>query len=61
MDFVSILANAEGATEFPLVIPSIAFAAIAAGFFIFMGLVTYSYKNVASRHRDKWSEGNSHH
>jgi hypothetical protein len=60
MDFISILAS-EGAEQYPLVIPAVAFAAIAAGFFIFLGFVTYSYKNVANRHSQKWSQGNDHH
>ena len=54
-----ILASETEVTH-PLVIPAIAFAIIAAGFFVFMGLVTYSYKNVAARHRQKWSEASDH-
>ncbi len=60
MDFVTTLAAETAETTHPLVIPAIAFAAIAASAFIFLGLVTYSYKNVASRHREKWSEADSH-
>lgn len=58
MNAVEILANTEGQESFPLVIPAIAFAIIAAGFFTFLGLVTYSYKDVAARHRQKWSAAN---
>lgn len=54
-----ILANEAEATH-PLVIPAIAFAIIAASFFVFMGLVTFSYKNVAARHRQKWSDAADH-
>ncbi|MDH6409076.1 hypothetical protein [Aurantimicrobium minutum] len=60
MNAVEILANAEGHESFPLVIPAIAFAIIAAGFFTFLGLVTYSYKDVAARHRQKWSDASDH-
>ncbi|AXE54438.1 MULTISPECIES: hypothetical protein [Aurantimicrobium] len=60
MNAVEILANTEGHETFPLVLPAIAFGIIAAGFFTFLGLVTYSYKNVAARHRQKWSEASDH-
>jgi hypothetical protein len=60
MNASEILANTEGHESFPLVIPAIAFAIIAAGFFTFLGLVTYSYKDVAARHRQKWSDATDH-
>ena len=49
MDALILASEAE--VTYPLVIPAIAFAIIAAGFFTFLGLVTYSYKDVAARHR----------
>ncbi len=63
MELVNILASVEGRETFPLVIPKEAFAAIAASFFLFLGLVTYSFRNVANRHSEKWSDAsdNAHH
>lgn len=59
----ALILASETEVSYPLVLPAIAFAIIAAGFFTFLGLVTYSYKNVAARHRQKWSEADhgSHH
>ncbi|MDH6278782.1 MAG: hypothetical protein ACEQR4_00840 [Rhodoluna sp.] len=58
MDALILASEAE--VTYPLVIPAIAFAIIAAGFFTFLGLVTYSYKDVAARHRQKWSDASDH-
>lgn len=56
----ALILAAETEATHPLVIPAIAFGIIAAGFFTFLGLVTYSYKDVAARHRQKWSDANDH-
>ncbi len=56
----ALILAAETEASHPLVLPAIAFAIIAAGFFTFLGLVTYSYKNVSARHRQKWSDASDH-
>ena len=58
MDALILASEAEA--TFPLVLPAIVFGIIAAGFFTFLGLVTYSYKDVAARHRQKWSDASDH-
>ena len=37
----------------PLIMPPIAFAGIAAGVFILLAFITWSYRDVANRHSDK--------
>jgi hypothetical protein len=37
----------------PLILPPIAFAGIAAGIFILLALITWSYRDVANRHSQK--------
>lgn len=46
-----------------LPIPGVVIAGIAAAFFLFAGLVTYSYRDVANRHSDRVSDdaGAGHH
>ena len=39
--------------HFPIIMPPLAFAAIAFAFFLVMGVVTWSYRDVASRHSHK--------
>jgi hypothetical protein len=56
----ALIFASETEVTHPLVIPAIAFALIAAGFFTFLGLVTYSYKNVANRHSQKFSSAEDH-
>lgn len=48
---VSVLAAAEEHHE--LVAPSFIFPLIAAGVFLLLGAVTWSYRDVAHRHADK--------
>ena len=48
----------------PLILPPIAFAGIAAGVFILLAFITWSYRDVANRHSDKTSDSDhssSHH
>ena len=37
----------------PLIMPPIAFAGIAAGVFILLAFITWSYRDVSNRHSDK--------
>ena len=37
----------------PLIMPPIAFAGIAAGIFILLAFITWSYRDVANRHSNK--------
>jgi hypothetical protein len=61
MDALNILAEAvTGEASHPLFIPAIAWAIMFAGGFVALGLVTYSYKDVANRHREKWSSNTDH-
>jgi hypothetical protein len=39
----------------PLIMPPIAFAGIAAGIFLVLALVSWSFRDVANRHSDKTS------
>ncbi len=41
----------------PLLMPPLAFAGIAAVIFIALAVVTYSYRDVANRHRSKGESG----
>jgi len=50
---VLVTAETEEHALNPVVMPPIAFAAIAAGIFLVLALVTYSYRDVANRHSDK--------
>ena len=43
----------------PLIMPPIAFAGIAAGVFILLAFITWSYRDVANRHADK-NPGDDH-
>lgn len=64
MSALTLLANtAVAEAEHPLALPAIVWAIIFAGGFVALGLITYSYKDVAARHRNKWGKGNdsAHH
>lgn len=55
----------EAATETeehlaPLIMPPLAFAAIAAAIFLVLAIVTWSYRDVANRHSDKTGGDTSH-
>lgn len=43
----------------PIILDPLGFAAIAAAFFIFAGFVTYSYRDVSNRHREKWADASA--
>ena len=43
----------------PLIMPPAAFAGIAAGVFIVLAIISWSYRDVANRHSDK-NPGNDH-
>lgn len=45
----------------PIIMDPLGFAAIAAAFFLFAGFVTFSYRDVAGRHREKWAEAPAEH
>lgn len=65
MSALTLLANTAVTTEaeHPLALPAIVWAIIFAGGFVALGLITYSFKDVAARHRDKWGKGgdSAHH
>ena len=48
---VALLALLED--EAPLIAPPWVFAAIAAAFFLVLGLITWSFRDVANRHSEK--------
>mgnify|MGYP000048788534 CR=1 FL=1 len=61
MNTLSFLAEAAATeAEHPLFIPAIAWAIMFAGGFVLLGLITYSYKDVANRHSQKWSSNTEH-
>jgi hypothetical protein len=53
-----IITLAEGANALPF--PTVVTGAIAFGIFILLGLVTWSYRDVANRHSHK-SDNSAHH
>jgi hypothetical protein len=44
----------------PLIMPPAAFAGIAAGIFLVLALVSWSFRDVANRHSDKTSAADPH-
>lgn len=54
LSLVAVLAEHEEELA-PLILPPVAFAGIAAGIFILLGFITWSYRDVANRHSDKTS------
>jgi heme/copper-type cytochrome/quinol oxidase subunit 2 len=59
----AILAAAQGEHEafVHLPFPAVFFGVIAMGVFILMGLVTWSYRDVANRHEHKVSDSKANH
>lgn len=58
----SVVAQAvehAGGVELPF--PSVFFGVIAMGVFILLGLITWSYRDVANRHDHKASNSKAHH
>lgn len=56
---MNMISAVEAGLELPF--PSFVFGIIAMGTFILLGLVTYSYRDVANRHDHKASNTSSHH
>jgi heme/copper-type cytochrome/quinol oxidase subunit 2 len=58
-----LMSAAEGEHEafVTLPFPSVYFGVIAMGVFILMGLITWSYRDVANRHEHKVDDSKSHH
>lgn len=57
-----LLAAVEEAHELaPLLMPPLAFAGVAAVVFIALGVVTYSFRDVANRHSQKFGSSQAHH
>lgn len=44
----------------PLLMPPVAFGLVAAAIFTFLGFVTFSFRDVANRHSQKWGKGDEH-
>ena len=64
MNALMIFAATESGVHAVLPFPPIIFGLIAAVFFLALGIVTWSYRDVSSRHSQKWSDGesaNGHH
>jgi heme/copper-type cytochrome/quinol oxidase subunit 2 len=57
----SLIAAAEAEHELaPLLMHPLAFAGIAVAVFVLLGYVTWSFRDVANRHSEKWSKTDSH-
>jgi hypothetical protein len=41
----------------PLIMDPLAFAGIAVAVFTLLGFITWSFRDVANRHREKWDNG----
>ena len=52
---------AEAATAFVPPFPTVIYGVIAIALFIVLGLVTWSYRDVANRHEHKSSNSKGHH
>jgi hypothetical protein len=55
----SLISAAEEAHALPM--PPLAYGAIAAAVFVALGIVMWSYRDVANRHSDKTSGSGDHH
>jgi hypothetical protein len=60
MTLLTVLAAQEHELA-PLLMPPLAFAGIAAAIFIILGLVSWSFRDVANRHSDKVRSSGDHH
>ena len=64
MTLLTVLALSELAAHeeelAPLIMPPLAFAGIAAGIFIVLAFVSWSFRDVANRHSDKAKGAGSH-
>jgi hypothetical protein len=57
----SILAAAAEEAHVQLPFPSVFFGVIGISVFIILGLITFSYRDVANRHDHKSGNNNAHH
>lgn len=48
---------AESEEHFPLIFPAPVFAVIAFAIFLVLGIVTWTYRDVANRHSEKFTTG----
>jgi hypothetical protein len=59
MNALSILAATESGAHVVLPFSPVIFGVIAAVLFLALGLVTWSYRDVSSRHSQKWADADS--
>lgn len=59
MNALTVLAATESGVHAVLPFPAVVFGAIAAVVFLALGIVTWSYRDVSSRHSQKWSDADS--
>lgn len=57
---VTVLTESDAHELAPLLMPPLAFAGVAVVLFAALGLVTWSYRDVANRHANKTSHDDSH-
>ncbi len=58
LHFAVLLAETEEHLA-PLLMPPLAFAGTAVALFIVLGFITWSFRDVANRHSEKWSKPGS--
>lgn len=56
---INVLAEGESAVTYPF--PTVVFGIIAISTFIVLGLITWSYRDVANRHDHKTGNSKNHH
>ena len=59
MNALSVLAATESVAHAALPFPAIVFGLIGAVVFLALGIVTWSYRDVSSRHSQKWADSDS--
>jgi hypothetical protein len=59
MNALIVLAATETGAHAALPFPAYVFAIIAAVVFFALGIVTWSYRDVSSRHSQKWADSDS--
>ncbi len=55
MTLIAAAADAEEKLA-PLIMPPLAFGGIAVAVFVLLGFVTWSFRDVANRHSQKWAK-----
>jgi hypothetical protein len=53
---IQVVAEAEHELA-PLLMDPLAFAGVAVAVFVLLGFITWSFRDVANRHRNKWPQG----